>query len=70
MSRCLADLGQQPEVEVPALDHRGVCGEMKEDTMVMTLLGFRAVMAELHKDDRRPEARTSKVRTAQRRRRV
>jgi hypothetical protein len=43
---------------------------MKEDTMVMTLLGFRAVMAELHMDERRSEARTSKVRTTPRRKRV
>ena len=39
--------------------------EMKEDTMVMTLLGYRAVMAELHSDDRRRQARTAgKVRAA------
>ena len=38
--------------------------------MVMTLLGYRAVMAGLHTDDRRREARTSKVRTAPRRKRV
>jgi hypothetical protein len=38
---------------------------MKEDTMAMTLLGYRAVMAELHSDDRRRQARTAgKVRAA------
>jgi hypothetical protein len=35
---------------------------MKEDTMVMTLLGYRAVMAELHIDDLRREARTARRR--------
>ena len=55
---------------MPALDLPWCREEMKEDTMVMTLLGYRAMMAELHDDDRRSEARTSKVRTAQRRRRV
>jgi hypothetical protein len=41
---------------------------MKEDTMVMTLLGYRAVMAELHIDDLRREARTArKLRAARRR---
>jgi hypothetical protein len=45
--------------------------EMKEDTMVMTLLGYRAVMAELHIDDRRRETRTArKVRAARRRKGV
>jgi hypothetical protein len=44
---------------------------MKEDTMVMTLLGYRAVMAELHIDDLRRETRTArKVRAARRRKRV
>ena len=38
--------------------------------MVMTLLGYRAVMAELRMDERRSEARTSKVRTTPRRKRV
>jgi hypothetical protein len=38
---------------------------MKEDTMAMTLLGYRALMAELHSDDRRRQARTAgKVRAA------
>ena len=32
--------------------------------MVMTLLGYRAVMAELHIDDRRREARTRTARKA------
>jgi|RhiMetStandDraft_4_1073278.scaffolds.fasta_scaffold97819_2 hypothetical protein len=41
---------------------------MKEDTMVMTLLGYRAAMAELHIDDLRREARTArKLRTPRRR---
>ena len=41
---------------------------MKEDTMVMTLLGYRAVMAELHIDDLRRETRTArKLRAARRR---
>jgi hypothetical protein len=41
---------------------------MKEDTMVMTLLGYRAVMAELHIDDLRREARTARKMRAARRR--
>jgi hypothetical protein len=44
---------------------------MKEDTMVMTLLGYRAVMAELHIDDLRREAWTArKLRVARRRKGV
>jgi hypothetical protein len=44
---------------------------MKEGTMAMTLLGYRAVMAELHSDDRRRQARTaSKVRATRRRKGV
>jgi hypothetical protein len=44
---------------------------MKEDTMVMTLLGYRAMMAELHIDDRRHKTRTArKVRAARRRKAV
>jgi hypothetical protein len=44
---------------------------MKEDTMALTLLGYRAVMAELHIDDLRRETRTArKVRAARRRKGV
>jgi hypothetical protein len=39
--------------------------------MAMTLLGYRAVMAELHIDDRRRESRTAReVRAARRRKGV
>jgi hypothetical protein len=38
---------------------------MKEDTMATTLLDYRALMAELHIDDLRRQARTArKVRAA------
>jgi hypothetical protein len=52
-------------VGLSALDLPWCREDMKEDTMAMTLLGYRAVMAELHSDDRRRQARTAgKVRAA------
>ena len=54
-----------------ALDLPWCREDMKEDTMAMTLLGYRALMAELHSDDLRREARTArKLRAARRRKGV
>jgi hypothetical protein len=52
----LADLGQQPEVGLPALDLPWCQEDNEEDTMATTLLDYRPMMAELHIDDLLREA--------------
>jgi hypothetical protein len=52
----LADLGQQPEVGLPALDLPWCQEDNEEDTMTTTLLDYRPMMAELHIDDLLREA--------------
>jgi hypothetical protein len=52
----LADLGQQPEVGLPALDLAWCQEDNEEDTMATTFLDYRPMMAELHIDDLLREA--------------